>query len=204
MNQPSPSLSKTKMNSAARPPAPEEKKPRFVLAVATSLGLGYLPKAPGTFGSLAGVALGWAAMTISQQQFAPRIGMGEHSNPAASWWINFAMNEFAMIVIISFVGVWAADRTAKYLQREDPQIVVIDEVAGQLIAYMGLATPRTFAVNWKYLLLGFILFRVFDIWKPFPARQAESLPGGLGIMADDWIAGIYAALGLWIARALGI
>jgi phosphatidylglycerophosphatase A len=58
--------------------------------------------------------------------------------------------------------------------------------------------------NWKYLLLGFILFRVFDIWKPFPARQAESLPGGLGIMADDWIAGIYAALGLWIARAVGL
>ena len=58
--------------------------------------------------------------------------------------------------------------------------------------------------NWKYLLLGFILFRVFDIWKPFPARQAESLPGGLGIMADDWIAGIYAALGLWIARAIGL
>ena len=114
------------------------------------------------------------------------------------------MNEFAIIVIVSFVGVWAADRTAKYLQREDPQIVVIDEVAGQLIAYMALATPRTFAVNWKYLLLGFILFRVFDIWKPFPARQAESLPGGLGIMADDWIAGIYAALGLWIVRALGM
>ncbi|HEX3377259.1 MAG TPA: phosphatidylglycerophosphatase A [Candidatus Acidoferrales bacterium] len=193
------------MNSATRPPAAEAKKPRFALAIATALGLGYLPKAPGTFGSLAGVALGWAAMTISQLQFAPRIGAtGELPNPAASWWINFAMNEFAMIVIVSFIGVWAAGRTEKYMRLEDPQIVVIDEVAGQLIAYMGLATPRTFAVNWKYLLLGFILFRVFDIWKPFPARQAESLHGGLGIMADDWIAGIYAALGLWIARALGM
>lgn len=192
------------MNSAARPFAPELKKPRTALTIATALGLGYLPKAPGTFGSLAGIALGWAAMTLSRLQFAPRVAAtGELSNPAASWWINFAMNEFAMIVIVSFVGVWAADRTAKYLQREDPQIVVIDEVAGQLIAYMGLATPRTFAVNWKYLLLGFILFRVFDIWKPFPARQAESLPGGLGIMADDWIAGIYAALGLWAVRLLG-
>jgi phosphatidylglycerophosphatase A len=59
------------------------------------------------------------------------------------------------------------------------------------------------ALNWKYLLLGFILFRVFDIWKPFPARQAESLPGGWGIMGDDWIAGVYAAIGLWIARAAG-
>jgi phosphatidylglycerophosphatase A len=80
---------------------------------------------------------------------------------------------------------------------------VIDEVAGQLIAYLALATPRTFGLNWKYLLLGFILFRVFDIWKPFPARQAESFPGGWGIMADDWIAGIYAALVLWAARAAG-
>jgi phosphatidylglycerophosphatase A len=193
------------MNSTARSTATGQKKPRISLAIATAFGLGYLPKAPGTFGSLAGVALGWAAMTLSRLQFAPRMGAtGELSNPASSWWINFGWNEFAMIVIVSFVGVWAADRTAKYLQKEDPQIVVIDEVAGQLIAYMGLATPRTFAVNWKYLLLGFILFRVFDIWKPFPARQAESLHGGLGIMADDWIAGIYAALGLWIVRALGM
>jgi phosphatidylglycerophosphatase A len=191
------------MTSAARLSAGQEKKPRTALAVATALGLGYLPKAPGTFGSLMGVALGWAALTMSRLQFAPRIAAtGELSNPAASWWSNFAMNELAMIVIVSFVGVWAADRTAKYLHTKDPQIVVIDEVAGQLIAFMALATPRTFAVNWKYLLLGFILFRVFDIWKPFPARQAESLPGGLGIMADDWIAGIYAALILWVVRAV--
>src|ERR1700688_5066143 len=120
MNQPSPSPPKTKMNSAARPPAAEAQKPRTALAIATALGLGYLPKAPGTFGSLAGVALGWAAMTLSRLQFAPRNGAtGELSNPAASWWINFAMNEFALVVIVSFVGVWAADQTAKYLQRED-------------------------------------------------------------------------------------
>ena len=59
------------------------------------------------------------------------------------------------------------------------------------------------SLNWKYLMLGFILFRGFDIWKPFPVRQAESLPGGWGIMADDWAAAIYAAAGLWIARWLG-
>ncbi|HET6141949.1 MAG TPA: phosphatidylglycerophosphatase A [Candidatus Acidoferrales bacterium] len=193
------------MSSSARLDAGEGKKPGIALAVATSLGLGYLPKAPGTFGSLAGVALGWAALTLSRLQFAPHIATtGESSGTPAPLWINFAMNDFALIVIVSFVGVWAADRTAKYLRTKDPQIVVIDEVAGQLIAYMALATPRSFAVNWKYLLLGFILFRVFDIWKPFPARQAESLPGGLGIMADDWIAGVYAALILWIVRALGM
>jgi phosphatidylglycerophosphatase A len=149
--------------------------------------------------------LGWAAMALSRLQFAPHVATaGESSGMSAPLWINFAMNDFATIVIVSFVGVWAADRTARYLRTKDPQIVVIDEVAGQLITYMALATPRTFAVNWKYLLLGFILFRVFDIWKPFPARQAESLPGGLGIMADDWIAGIYAALVLWAVRVMGM
>ena len=198
MSEPSPTPPTATTNNAGR-------KPRVSLAIATAFGLGYLPKAPGTWGSLAGVALGWGAMVLSRLQMAPRIAAtGELSNPSASWWSNFAWNEFAIIIIVSVIGVWAADRTAKYLQSDDPQTVVIDEVAGQLISYLGLATPKTFAVNWKYLLLGFILFRVFDIWKPFPARQAESLSGGLGIMADDWIAGIYAALGLWIARAAGL
>jgi phosphatidylglycerophosphatase A len=68
---------------------------------------------------------------------------------------------------------------------------------------LGLITFRS-VLNWKYLVLGFILFRVFDIWKPFPARQAESLPGGWGIKADDRIAGVYAAIGLWLARAAGL
>jgi phosphatidylglycerophosphatase A len=105
-----------------------------------------------------------------------------------------------IVLLVAMLGVYVADRTAKYSGTKDPQFVVIDEVSGQMIAYF---SPFTL-LNWKSLLLGFILFRVFDIWKPFPARQAESLPGGLGIMADDWIAGIYAALGLWIARALGL
>ncbi|HLJ23562.1 MAG TPA: phosphatidylglycerophosphatase A [Candidatus Acidoferrales bacterium] len=198
MSDPAPNLPTTTTSS-------EKRKPFVSLAMATAFGLGYLPKAPGTWGSLAGVVLGWAALAITPLQLAPRIGAtGELSNPPASWWLQFAWNEVELIFIISVIGVWAAGRTARYLQNHDPQIVVIDEVAGQLISYLGLATPKTFALNWKYLLLGFILFRVFDIWKPFPARQAESLPGGLGIMADDWIAGIYAALGLWIARAAGL
>jgi phosphatidylglycerophosphatase A len=198
MSQPTPNTPTPTTNSGAR-------KPRISIAIATVFGLGYLPKAPGTWGSLAGVLVAWSSMVFSTLQFAPRIGAtGELSNPPRLWWVGFAWGESLLIVIVSVIGVWAADRTAKYLQVKDPQIVVIDEVAGQLIAYLGLATPRTFALNWKYLLLGFILFRVFDVWKPFPARQAESLPGGLGIMADDWIAGVYAALGLWIARAIGL
>jgi phosphatidylglycerophosphatase A len=166
-----------------------DSKPRSAYVIATSLGLGYLPKAPGTWGSLFGLLLGWLAMVMASWTRNP--------------WLNFAETDLALVVIVSMVGVWAADRVAAHLGSEDPQIVVVDEVAGQLIAYLALATAGTFAVSWKYLLLGFILFRGFDIWKPFPARQAESLPGGLGIMADDWIAGVYAALLLLLARHFG-
>jgi phosphatidylglycerophosphatase A len=95
------------------------------------------------------------------------------------------------------VGVIVADRAAKYAQIKDPRWVVIDEVSGQLITYYLFFWITPF--NWKSWLLGFILFRLFDIWKPFPARQLEQLPGGWGIMADDWMAGIYAAIVLQVA-----
>jgi phosphatidylglycerophosphatase A len=174
-------------------------KPRFALAVATSLGLGYLPKAPGTFGSLMGVLLAWSALVATR----PGVPTDNALWSATSWWSHFALAECALGIAISVIGIWAASRVATYLRSTDPQIVVIDEVAGQLISYLGLATPRTIGLNWKYLLLGLILFRVFDIWKPFPARQAESFPGGLGVMADDWIAGVYAALVLGFVRYFG-
>jgi phosphatidylglycerophosphatase A len=160
------------------------RKPRLALAIATSLGLGYLPKAPGTWGSLAGILI--YALTLF---YFPL--------PAAS-------RTLAVTAVVALAlaagGVWAADRAANFSGRKDPQFVVIDEVSGQHLTYALALAP----LNWKYLLLGFILFRAFDIWKPFPARQAESLPGGLGIMADDWAAGLYAALGLWFARRLGM
>jgi phosphatidylglycerophosphatase A len=160
------------------------RKPRLALAIATSLGLGYLPKAPGTWGSLAGILI--YGVTVF---YFPM--------PAASLTLTVTL---ALTLALAAGGVWAADRAANFAGREDPQFVVIDEVSGQHLTYALALVP----LNWKYLLLGFILFRAFDIWKPFPARQAESLPGGLGIMADDWAAGLYAALGLWFARRLGM
>lgn len=160
-------------------------KPKLALALATSLGLGYLPKAPGTWGSLAGILI----YGITMQLFLRNASIGSV----------IAVNG-AVTVAIALIGVWAADRVASHFTKKDPQFVVIDEVSGQHLAYAVALAP----LNWKYLLLGFILFRAFDIWKPFPARQAESLPGGLGIMADDWAAGLYAALGLWMARRLGL
>jgi phosphatidylglycerophosphatase A len=124
----------------------------------------------------------------------------------------------ALMVILSAAGVWSASRVAGYEGTKDPQRVVIDEVAGQhltlLLPLIPLALPQLSArgdfseyaiffalslLNWKYLLTGFVLFRIFDIWKPFPVRQIEKLPGGWGIMADDWMAGVYAAILLRLA-----
>jgi phosphatidylglycerophosphatase A len=105
--------------------------------------------------------------------------------------------EAAITLMIAVMGVIVAGRAARYAQIDDPQWVVIDEVSGQLLTYYLFFW--LLPLNWKSWLLGFILFRAFDIWKPFPARQLEHLPGGWGIMADDWMAGIYAALVLQVA-----
>jgi phosphatidylglycerophosphatase A len=169
-------------------------KPRIALAIATSLGLGYMPFAPGTWGSFVGVLIYWLVFS----RF-PITVAGHHLV-----WANSAITGVvlgaAIALLLALSGVWAADRAATFLRKKDPGCVVIDEVSGQFLTFLFALAPA----NWKYLLLGLILFRVFDIWKPAPARQAESLPGGLGIMADDWIAGIYAAIVLWIARAAGL
>jgi phosphatidylglycerophosphatase A len=227
MSDPTPNLPTTTTNSAKR-------KPVVSLAIATAFGLGYLPKAPGTFGSLAGLAL--ASFPFWLQMLGILIwpgGFDLHFRqiPTVDPIVFF---QIVLAFVLALIGVWSANRAARYWNAKDPQKVVVDEVSGQQLALLlggfwpkrslpavniwsgvgingyvqwsghPLGLNSLISPNWKYLLLGFILFRVFDIWKPFPARQAESLPGGLGIMADDWIAGIYAALGLSIARALGL
>ena len=197
-------------------------KPRFALFAATAAGLGYLPKAPGTWGSLGGIVLvtlpfwGIIVMTWIFGSF----GVFYNSRSLDP----ILMTHLSITAAIAAIGVWSANRAAAFWRQHDPQRVVIDEVSGQHLAIvLGVAVPVWWRpaqitpdngsfgfitihsmLNWKYLLLGFILFRLFDIWKPFPARQAESLPGGWGIMTDDWVAGIYAAIGLWIARAAGL
>lgn len=173
-------------------------KPRIALWLATGLGLGYLPRVPGTWGSLGGVALAWGIWQYSVLR--PGLTMMKDLFPPE---LIFFEVSCLVIVPVAAVGVWVAGRAAKHLGSRDPRVVVIDEVSGQHLTYL-IGLGWVGVLNWKYLLLGFILFRAFDIWKPFPARQAESLPGGWGIMADDWAAGFYAAMGLWLARALGL
>ena len=155
---------------APRPQAP----PRADLlstAIATALGSGYFPVAPGTAGSAVGLAFFWPLQRLS---------------PAV---------QVAAIVALFAVGVVASTRVARGLGIEDPGIVVVDEVVGMWTSLVFLPfTPLT-------AVAGFVLFRIMDVLKPYPARQFESLPGGWGIMADDVMAGVYANLLLRAGRA---
>ncbi|HEY1272017.1 MAG TPA: phosphatidylglycerophosphatase A [Terriglobales bacterium] len=147
--------------------------------VATFLGAGRLPAAPGTWGSAAAVLL-WYVVT-------------RFITPA---WQPEAAGALAILAIVT--GIPAATSIARQTGRKDPQFVVIDEVAGQLIAF--IAAP----VSWKTLLTGFILFRIFDTLKPPPLRRLERLPGGIGIVVDDIGAGLYALVILQLALHFGL
>ena len=136
---------------------------RVSVAVATALGVGYVPVAPGTFGSLAGLALLVAVRATAQ--------------PAA---------EIAAIVAVFFAGVWAATAAEAHFGHIDPGPVVIDEVLGMLVTLMLLPVSITGG------LVGFVLFRIFDVIKPPPCNRLEALPGGWGVMCDDFMAAAYA------------
>ncbi|HWZ42441.1 MAG TPA: phosphatidylglycerophosphatase A [Candidatus Saccharimonadales bacterium] len=148
---------------------------RFSWLVATFFGVGFLRPGPGTYASAITVLCWWA--------------VGRTLAPA--WLLPVAI---MAAVAITLAGIPPSTVVARESGREDPGFVVIDEVAGQMIALIG--TPLT----WKYLLASFILFRGFDIVKPFPLRRLESLPEGTGIMMDDVGAGLYAVLllQLWL------
>jgi phosphatidylglycerophosphatase A len=142
-------------------------RPLVSLAIATVFGLGYVPVAPGTFGSLAGLAL-WAVL------------------PRSAIWQSFAI---ALLLIVGSITGTAAE---EYFHRRDPRHVVLDEVMGMLITLYLNPNP----VGWGWAAIGFLLFRAADVVKPFPANRLEQLPGGLGVMADDGMAAVYANLAL--------
>jgi len=137
--------------------------------IATAGGAGYFPIAPGTAGSLVGVAV--------------VVGLGQLPlhRPAA-----IAVLAASSVALFT-LGVWAAGEAEKFFGRTDPGQVVVDEVVGQMLTFLLL--PHA---TWKWLVGGFLLFRAFDIVKPFPARQAERIPRGWGIMLDDVVAGLYS------------
>ncbi len=179
---------------AAPPRQSRSARDYLALAIATC-GVGYLPLAPGTWGSLVGLglnALVRAGLLKVMFDAAPAFQF----NLFHLFYAIVAI-EIVFVVGLSLLGVWAGSRTEKLAGKKDPGKVVIDEVAGQYIAV--LPVPFMIDDGWWAVVLAFILFRVFDIVKPYPARRLESLEAGLGIMADDIIAGVYAAMGVALA-----
>lgn len=166
-------------------------KDYLALAISTC-GVGYLPLAPGTWGSLVGIA----CYLLLRYAFF---------NPLVASQVNFGFVDERMfliflfqstllllVIVISVVGVWAATRVERLSGRKDASIVVIDEVAGQLLTFFIVAEY----LSARWIVLGFILFRLFDIVKPYPARRIEAMAGGVGVVGDDLIAGLYATWAL--------
>ena len=151
-------------------------KDRISLFLASAGYIGLVPGAPGTYASVAATLAFFLVYRINHQ-ILPELHL-------------------SAICIITLAGVLVSDRVGKTVGKEDPSFVVIDEVAGQLLTF--LFVP----VHWWTLASGTLLFRIFDIWKPFPLRKLEHLKNGVGVMADDIGAGIYANLVLQIIMRL--
>src|SRR5215212_4509871 len=160
----------------------------FALGLATC-GVGLIPIAPGTWGSAVGVVLYLELGRLTERVFDYSVARGLDLSPLQFPEILTTVL-LLVILAVALAGTWAATRAEKLLGKKDPGAVVVDEVAGQLITF--LFVPWLTTGRWP-VIAGFIAFRVFDIWKPYPIRRLEGLGGGLGIMADDMLAGFYAA-----------
>jgi phosphatidylglycerophosphatase A len=141
---------------------------RLAVFIATVAYCGYFPIAPGTVGSAAGLLF-----------------------YALVWWTGSPLVEIGLIVCLFAAGVWAGTTAERYFGGVDPGPIVMDEVVGMLITLALIPN-----LGWSALLAGFLLFRVFDVIKPYPAGRFEQLHGGLGVMADDAMAAVYANLAL--------
>ena len=147
------------------------KKTRWAWAVGTFLGVGYMKPGPGTYASVVTVLLWWAAGNLLHIE-----------------WHHLSVFTFLAMIVVTAIGVPASTKVAIEAERKDPGFVVIDEVAGQLFALIALSP------TWVHGLIALVLFRLFDIFKPWPIRKLEKLEGGWGIMMDDVLAGFFAHL----------
>ena len=177
----------------------EEEKPKpktpidyFSLAV-TTFGVGYLPFAPGTYGSIVGVGI-YLLFGLIEANFVVK----GWSDAQITAWIH--VFNLVIFVLFCLLGIWAANRATILFQKKDPQEAVVDEVMGQLIVF--LFVP--FAISWWLVLAGFLLFRLFDIWKPYPIDSLQNLPAGIGVCADDILAGVYGGVCLSLIYAVSL
>lgn len=174
----------------------EARGPLDYLALAvTTCGVGYLPIAPGTWGSLLAVGFYF----LLSQAFGSYQYTASFSEPEAVVAVIHALILIAFL-LFTLLGVWAAGRSTELLGDADPSKAVIDEVIGQLIVFLFI--PFTTSI-WM-IGAAFLLFRLFDIWKPYPIDYLQGLPAGIGVCADDILAGVYAGVCLSVIYAISL
>ena len=177
----------------------ESRKPSGVVDYAalslTTWGVGYGPIAPGTWGSMVGVLiyLALAAGDSHLGLYGLQHGLSLEQITALTWASNGVL-----LTAFCLLGMWASGRSIPLLGNSDPSEAVVDEVMGQLVTFLFIP----FGLSWPFILAGFLLFRFFDIWKPYPIDDLQILPGGIGVCADDIIAGVYAGICLTIGYAV--
>ena len=168
----------------------------FSLAI-TTFGVGYIPLAPGTWGSAVGVLIYLLFAKIEDWTILNYLPKGFSADQISAW-IHF-VNLF-IFLLFTLLGIWAATRGTKLFADKDPSQAVVDEVIGQLITFLFIP----FTTSWQLILAGFLLFRLFDIWKPYPIDYLQSLPSGIGVCADDILAGVYAGTCLSLIYAISL
>lgn len=171
---------------------PEGFKDYLSLAI-TTFGVGYLPLMPGTFGSAVGIVIYLSIASF----FSP-----------FRWSLDLPFPEFLIalihavlliaLLLFALLGIWAAGRAMELLGNTDPPQAVVDEILGQLIVFLFIP----FTTSWLLIASAFLLFRLFDIWKPYPIDSLQNLPAGIGVCADDILAGVYAGICLAVVYAI--
>ena len=167
----------------------------YIALALTTFGVGYIPGAPGTYGSIVGVGIYlFVGMHLSE---AAEQGLRIGTNVGHITSFHFALVAVALLLFI-LAGVWASGRSTALFGTDDPHQAVVDEVMGQIVTFLFIP----FTTDWRMILAGFVLFRIFDIWKPYPIDDLQNLSGGLGICADDLVAGVYAGICLSVIYAI--
>ncbi len=180
---------KIEENKAKRGQRPKINGPVDALALflATGFGVGFIPFAPGTWGSVVGLLIAYGLI--------------------AAFSLDVVLLQNALIVaslVSAAVGVWAGTRAETIFSRKDAGQIVMDEVCGQILTFVFIAPYLArLGGQWRWWMIpGFVLFRAFDIFKPYPINRLQGLTGGLGVMMDDILAGIYAAVLMSLALLL--
>lgn len=175
----------------------EKRKPEgfldYLSLVVATCGVGYFPIAPGTWGSMVAVAFyALLANVFGSFRYSAKLESPEFTVAAIHAVILIALLAYMLL------GIWSATRSIPLLGDSDASEAVIDEVIGQLIVFLFIP----FTSSWLLIAAAFFLFRLFDIWKPYPIDYLQELPGGIGVCADDMLAGVYAGVCLSIIYAV--